>query len=304
MTAYDVICPLLPLGLVLANEPMCRHTSFKIGGPAEVFVTPCNSGQLADVWQACQKAGYSVTVLGGGNNVLVSDAGVRGVVITTGQMNEIKIDGVTITAGSGTKLCKLAEAACKAGLGGLEFAHGIPGTVGGAVYMNAGAYYHEIRDVCESVTVMLPCGEIVCYKKEALALGYRTSRFQNETAIILEASFRLEIKNPNEIRDKMDDLMVRRRSTQPLNKKSAGSTFKRPAVQDKYAARLIDESGLKGFTIGGAQVSDKHAGFVINTGSATAADVLALMDAVREKVHADSGIWLEPEVQMIGFEKS
>ena len=301
MTAFNTISSLMPTGRVLSNESMARHTSFKIGGPAEVFVTPQNTAQLAAVWQACQKAGYPVTVLGGGNNVLVSDAGIKGVVIVTSQMNEIKIEGSIITAGSGTKLCKLAETACNAGLSGLEFAHGIPGTVGGAVYMNAGAYNGEIRNVCESVTVLLPNGEVVCYKKDSLAFGYRTSRFQKEAAIITETSFNLTPKGSDEIKEKMDDLMARRRRTQPLNKKSAGSTFKRPAVPDKYAAKLIDESSLKGFTVGGAQVSTKHAGFVINTGSATAADVLALMEAVREKVYADSGIWLEPEVQMMGF---
>jgi len=301
MTAFNTISQILPPGLVLADEPMAPHTSFKIGGPAEVYVTPQNTLQLATVWEACLKAGYPITVLGGGNNVLVSDAGVKGVVISTGKMNDIYIIGSVVIAGSGTKLCKLADAACQAGLGGLEFAHGIPGTVGGAVYMNAGAYGFETKDVCKGVTVLLPGGETVCYEKDALKLGYRTSRFHNEAAIITEASFQLTPKSPDEIRNKMNELMTKRRSTQPINKKSAGSTFKRPNMPDKYAARLIDESGLKGFTIGGAQVSAKHAGFVINTGSATAADVLALMKAVREKVYADSGILLEPEVQMIGF---
>jgi len=301
MSAYNTIYPLLPEGLVLADELMSRHTSFKIGGPAEVYVTPKNTHQLATVWQACQKAGYPVTVLGGGCNVLVSDQGIKGVVIATGQMNEIKTQGTRIVAGSGTSLSKLAEAAYKAGLSGLEFASGIPGTVGGAIYMNAGAYEYEIKDICEAVTVLLPCGEVKTYKKEALALSYRTSRFQNETAIITEGEFNLTPKPSEEIRAKMIGLNTRRRSTQPLGDPSAGSTFKRPPIKDKYAARLIDEAGLKGFTIGGAQVSEKHAGFVINTGNATAADVLALMEAVKEKVYASSGIMLEPEVQMLGF---
>jgi len=300
MTIFNTLRPLLPEGLVLADEPMHRHTSFKIGGPAEVYVTPRDTTQLAKIWQACKER-YPVTVIGGGCNVLVSDKGIKGVVIATKSMNEIKIDGHTIKAGSGTRLSALADAACKAGLGGLEFIAGIPGTVGGAVFMNAGAYKHETKDVCESATALLPDGEIVCYKQDDLALGYRTSRFQNQTAIITEASFRLAPCDPEEIRAIVNDLNSRRRSTQPLCYPSAGSAFKRPSQLDTYAARLIDENGLKGFTVGGAQVSEKHAGFVINTGNATAADVLALLEAVRQKVHQASGIWLEPEIQMLGF---
>jgi len=281
---------------------MSKHTSFKIGGPAEIFVTPENTSQLSSVWKTCLEKNLQVTILGGGNNVLVSDDGIKGVVIVTEKMNRIEINKNEITAESGTKLHTLADAAQKASLSGLEFAHGIPGTVGGAVFMNAGAYNHEIKDICESVTTLLPSGEIISHEKQFLDFGYRKSRFQKESAIITEARFRLESKSPNEIKSYMDELMSKRRSTQPLDKKSAGSTFKRPSQPNYYAAKMIDECGLKGFTVGGAQVSTKHAGFVINTGSATAADVLALMDAIREKVHAATGILLEPEVQMLGFE--
>ncbi|MCL2361343.1 MAG: UDP-N-acetylmuramate dehydrogenase [Defluviitaleaceae bacterium] len=298
---FNDIRQLLPTSLVLANEPMAKHTSFKIGGPAEVFVTPKDTTQLAAIWKTCLEKGYPVTILGGGNNVLVSDDGIKGVVITTTRMNKIQINENEITAGSGTKLHILADTAKEIGLSGLEFAHGIPGTVGGAVFMNAGAYNHETKDVCEKVIAMLPNGEVITHAKESLAFGYRKSRFQKETAIITEAKFRLSPKSPDEIKAYMDHLMTKRRDTQPLDKKSAGSTFKRPNEPNRYAARMIDECGLKGFTIGGAQVSEKHAGFVINTGNATAADVLNLMATVKEKVHAATGIWLEPEMQMLGF---
>ena len=301
MTVYDAMRPLLPEGLVLANEPMSRHTSFKIGGPAEVYVTPENSQQLAEIWQACQLKGYPVTVLGDGCNVLVADEGIKGVVITTNRMNHIEADAPFLTAGSGTKMARLAETACKAGLKGLEFASGIPGTVGGGVFMNAGAYGHEMKDVCESVDVLLPDGNVLTYPRESLGLSYRTSRFQGEKCIITAVKFKLAPGNPEEIRAHMNDLNSRRRASQPLSYPSAGSAFKRPAQEGFYASRMVDECGLKGFTVGGAQVSEKHAGFIINTGNATAADVIGLMEAVREKVHKTYGIWLTPEVQMLGF---
>jgi len=299
--AFAVISALLTTEIVRENEPMSKHTSFKIGGPAEVFVTPHDTCQLKTVWKTCQENGYPITILGGGNNVLVSDNGIKGVVVVTHKMNKININEDIINVGSGTKLYALAETAQKAGLSGLEFAHGIPGTVGGAVYMNAGAYNQEVKDICESVTVMLPTGELVTHNKDNLDLGYRKSRFQKETAIIVEVQFLLKYEIQHNIKIKMDELMAKRRISQPLDKKSAGSTFKRPATPGYYASKMIDECGLKGFLIGGAQVSEKHAGFVINTGNATAADVLALMEAVQKRVHTATGIWLEPEVQMIGF---
>jgi len=280
---------------------MSRHTSFRIGGPAEVYVTPENTRQLHTVWQACRQAGIPVTVLGDGCNVLAADSGIKGVVVATALMNQVQVDAPFITAGSGTKLARLAETACKTGLAGLEFASGIPATVGGAVYMNAGAYKSEIKDVCESVEVLLPDGNIATYERGLLGFGYRTSRFQNEDEIITAARFKLTPGCPDEIRATMNDLNNRRRTTQPLDYPSAGSAFKRPAKEGYYAAKLIDDNGLKGFTIGGAQVSEKHAGFIINKGNAKASDVLALMKAVQEKVYKSSGIWLEPEVQMLGF---
>ncbi|MCL2570829.1 MAG: UDP-N-acetylmuramate dehydrogenase [Defluviitaleaceae bacterium] len=301
MTAFNVISPLLPEGLVLADEPMARHTSFGIGGPAEVYVTPRNSNEITKVWKACIEASFKVTVLGKGNNVLVSDDGIKGVVIVTTKMNNIHVDGNYITAGSGTNLRKLADAAYEASLGEMEFASGIPGTVGGAIYMNAGAYKHEIKDICESVTALYANGELVTHEKESLAFGYRKSRFQHEDAIITEAKFLLPSKNKDEIKAKMTNLNGLRRDSQPLDKHSAGSTFKRPKAEGMYAAKMIDDCGLKGFTIGGAQVSEKHAGFVVNIGNATAKDVLSLIEQIQDKVHQATHIWLEPEVQMIGF---
>jgi len=298
---YDIFKTLMPANLVLFNEPMRGHTSFKIGGAADVFVTPETPLQLTAVWKACLERGLPVIVLGGGNNVLVSDAGIRGVVIATGKMTEITVSGMSINAAAGATMGKLADTACKAGLSGLEFAHGIPGTVGGGVYMNAGAYRGEMKDVCTKVTALLPDGETVCYNKADLGLAYRTSRFHNEDAIILKAEFSLTPKPQEEIRATMDDLKTRRRDSQPIEERSAGSTFKRPKVEGMYAARMIEDCGLKGFTIGGAQVSTKHSGFVINIGNATAEDVLRLMDAVQEKIHAQTGIWLEPEVELLGF---
>ena len=297
----DAIHYLLPEGLVHANEPMSRHTSFKIGGPAEVYVTPENTKQIALVWQACLEANCPITILGDGCNVLVADEGIKGVVIATSRMNHIEVDIPYITAGSGTQLARLAEAACKAGLAGLEFASGIPGTVGGAVYMNAGAYNHDIEEICESVEALYPNGTVQTYQRGQLGFAYRISRFQKENAIITSARFKLTPGNPEDIRAKMADLNSRRRNSQPLDYPSAGSAFKRPDIEGVYAAKLIDDNGLKGFTIGGAQVSEKHAGFIINKGNATAADVQELIKAISEKIHSASGIWLEPEIQMIGF---
>jgi len=280
---------------------MASYTSFDIGGPAEVLVMPKNAIELTAVWNTCHLQGFPITILGGGNNVLVADRGIRGVVVVTKYMDEITVEGNKITAGCGVKLAKLAETACKAGLSGLEFAHGIPGTVGGAIVMNAGAYNGEMKDVCASVIAVSPKPDVAIYSREMLALGYRTSRFQAEPAVIVEACFELTPKDPSEIRTRMDELKTKRREKQPIDKRSAGSTFKRPQEEGVYAARLIDDCGLKGFTIGGAQVSEKHAGFVINTGTATAQDVLDIMKVIMEEVHAESGIWLEPEVQFLGF---
>jgi len=282
---------------ILENEPMAKYTSFKIGGNAEVLARPKTTDELAKIWQTCRQHDIPFTILGDGTNVLVSDEGIKGVVVLTNKMSSITIDGNKITATAGVRLAKLAEEACKAGLAGLEFASGIPGTVGGAVYMNAGAYGHDISNVCESVKIQTPA-EAVIQPVEQMQFGYRKSKVQQGNQLVLEATFKLTQGDPTKIREEMTSLNNRRRESQPLDYPSAGSTFKRP--EGYFAGKLIQDSGLKGFQIGGAQVSEKHAGFVINKGNATAKDVKDLIEAVRQKVHENFGVWLEPEIRMLG----
>lgn len=284
----------------LTKEPLSRHTSFRVGGPAEIFVRPYTKEEFAQTWQLCRRHNIPITILGDGTNVLVADAGLPGVVISTNKMNDIALEaGQRIRAQAGARLSKVAEAACKAGLAGFEFASGIPGTVGGAVYMNAGAYDHDIGEFCECVTLLTADGTMIKTCEE-MGFGYRQSFIQGADALVLEAVFKLTPGIEADIRTKMSDLNSRRRRSQPLDYPSAGSTFKRPAGH--YAGKLIQDSNLKGFTIGGAQVSEKHAGFVINTGKATARDIFDIIKAIREEVHANFGVWLEPEVKILGFE--
>jgi len=299
MTPIEAIKPLLhEPDNILENEPMSRHTSFKIGGNAQVLAQPTTTEELSSIWQTCRKHHIPLTILGDGTNVLVSDDGIDGVVVLTNKMTDIKIHpSGRITAAAGVRLAKLAEEACKAGLTGLAFASGIPGTVGGAIYMNAGAYGHDISDFCESVTIQTEAG-IVTESAKNMGFGYRKSNVQLADALVLEATFKLEPGDPETIRSEMKDLNNRRRISQPLDYPSAGSTFKRP--QGYFAGRLIEDSGLKGYSIGGAQVSPKHAGFIINTGHATAVDVKDLIEHVRQTVHENFGVWLEPEVRIIG----
>jgi len=313
---------------ILFEEPMARHTTFRVGGPAEAFARPKTTEELINIWNHCHGSDIPLIILGDGANVLVSDKGLRGVVVSTSKMNDIEIlENNRIKALAGARLSKVAEVACKAGLAGFEFASGIPGTVGGAVYMNAGAYDHDIAEVCESVTLLHPRHSLPCHCKEDFSptkrstgsqrmgstpdytvntlpsgemnFGYRQSLAQQGNMLILDAIFQLHPGNAQEIREKMTDLNNRRRTSQPLDFPSAGSTFKRPPGH--FAGKLIQDSGLKGFAIGGAQVSEKHAGFVINTGSATAQDIYDLIQTVREKVHENFGIWMEPEVKILGF---
>ena len=324
MTYIEYIKPLQQsLNLeILTDEPLAKHTSFRIGGPAEIFARPKTKEEFCSLWDVCLQHQIPITILGDGTNVLISDSGLKGVVVVTNKMNSITIGNAvrntrTLIALAGARLSKLAETACNAGLSGLEFASGIPGTVGGAVYMNAGAYGNEIKDVCAGVTMLLDNNLAQKYERtlfdpvfnlkkgyvklippSVLEFDYRKSIVQQGGMFILEAIFLLQKSNTQEIREKMNELNNRRRTTQPLDFPSAGSTFKRP--EGFFAGKLIQDSGLRGFSIGGAQVSEKHTGFIINKGGATANDVIALIRAVREKVHADSGIWLEPEVQMFG----
>ena len=278
---------------------MKNYTSFKVGGPAELFLSPEDAGQTAKLVRFCEKEEIPVFVLGKGSNLLVSDRGIRGAVIYTGKQCGISLtDENTVRAQSGASLAQLCTFALENSLSGLEFAYGIPGTVGGAVFMNAGAYGGEMKDVLTSVRVMTEEGEIMELPAEELGLGYRTSIIPEKRYIVLGAVISLTEGKKEEIKAQMDDLRQKRVSKQPLEYPSAGSTFKRP--EGYFAGKLIQDSGLKGFTVGGAQVSEKHSGFVINKGNATAADVMELIRQVTAKVKEDTGVTMEPEVKQIG----
>ena len=285
------------------GEPMCRHTSFQIGGPVAVMVFPENVEQMQEIFKIAAQFHISPMILGAGSNILAPDQGLDTVVIETRtNMNQAqRLEDGTITAQCGMTMARLATIAMEHGYTGLEFAHGIPGTVGGGVYMNAGAYGDEMQQVVTNVTAMDRKGHVLELPAEELRLSYRHSRFMEEDLVILSATVRLQKGEREEIRAKMAELMTRRRTSQPLEYPSAGSTFKRPV--GGYAAALIEASGLKGFRVGDAQVSEKHAGFVVNRGRATSHDVLELMKQVQEKVQADSGICLEPEVRILEVQK-
>ena len=287
---------------VLWDEPMKNHTSFKIGGPAAALCAPKDRQQLRELVGFVQREGVDSWYIGNGSNLLVSDKGLNGIAILldSGFDGEIEVDGTVLLAPAGKKLSAVCAAACAAGLTGLEFAYGIPGSVGGAVYMNAGAYGGEMKDRLLWVEYLAPTGEIVRLEQEQLSLSYRHSRFMEEGmqgSCIVRAAFGLQRGEKAAIQSEMDRILNQRRQKQPLEYPSAGSTFKRP--QGAYAAQLIDECGLKGFTVGGAQVSEKHAGFVINTGKATCADVLELTRQVRECVKEKTGYLLELEVRQL-----
>lgn len=287
---------------VLWDEPMKNHTSFKIGGPAAALCVPKDRRQLRELVGFVQREGVDSWYIGNGSNLLVSDEGLNGVAILldSGFDGEIEVDGTVLLAPAGKKLSAVCAAACAAGLTGLEFAYGIPGSVGGAVYMNAGAYGGEMKDRLLWVEYLAPTGEIVRLEQEQLSLSYRHSRFMEEGmegSCIVRAAFGLQRGEKAAIQSEMDRILNQRRQKQPLEYPSAGSTFKRP--QGAFAAQLIDKCGLKGFTVGGAQVSKKHAGFVINTGKATCADVLELTRQVRECVQEKTGYLLELEVRQL-----
>lgn len=283
---------------VRINEPMKRHTSFRAGGNAAWFAIPETVEELKAVLSACEKAGSPWYVIGNGSNLLVSDRGFAGVIISTERFDRLDVHGTGITAGAGVMLSRMANTAYKAGLTGLEFAAGIPGSVGGACVMNAGAYGSEMKNVLKRVTVLTPEGEVKVLPAEELELGYRTSVIPKQGLLVLEAEVSLAEGSMEEIRAMMDDLAFRRKDKQPLEFPSAGSTFKRP--EGYFAGKLIEDCGLKGFSVGGAQVSEKHAGFVINTGGATAADIYRLCKTVEKKVRDSFGVSLEMEVKLLG----
>ncbi len=279
-------------------EPMKKHTSFRIGGPAEVMAFPKNKEELSEIIKVSKLLDAQYRILGAGTNILAPDEGVKGIVICLKDCLEgmEKLPGDRVKIAAGISMARAAMFAASHSLSGLEFAHGIPGTVGGGVYMNAGAYGGEICQVCESVDVMDGDGNVRTYTGEEMSFSYRHSRLEDEGGIVLSATFALMPKPEAEIREKMQELMGKRRASQPLDKPSAGSAFKRPV--GGYAAALIDGAGLKGYRVGDAAISEKHAGFAVNLGEATAADVQELLRQVSDKVFENSGIRIEPEVRL------
>ena len=294
----DILLERMPGLSVLEGEPMSRHTTFRIGGPAEYFAQPASAEETALAIRTAQECGVPVLVVGNGSNLLVRDGGIPGLVVLLGErFSRIDVCGNTITAQAGATLARLASAAQKAGLSGLEFASGIPGTVGGGTAMNAGAYGGELSQVLSQADV-LEDGRILTLSASEMEMGYRSTRILKRGGIALQASFALQPDDPEEIAARMRDLNGRRREKQPLEYPSAGSTFKRP--EGYFAGALIEGAGLKGTRIGGAMVSEKHAGFLINTGNASAEDVLALIAHVQKTVREKYGVDLEPEVRIVG----
>ena len=284
---------------VKKDEPMKSHTTFRVGGPADYFLTPQTAEEVAKVIEACTQEKVPYYIVGNGSNLLVSDKGYEGVIIQIyKQMNQVKVEGAQIHAQAGALLSMIAKRALDAELTGFEFAAGIPGTLGGACVMNAGAYGGEMKDVLKSVTVLTGKGEVKTLAKEELELGYRTSVIAKKGYIVLEAVLELQKGEKEKIQAVMDDLKERRVTKQPLEYPSAGSTFKRP--EGHFAAKLIDDSGLRGLTLRGAQVSEKHCGFVVNLGNAKAKDILDLMYIVKSTVKSKYGITLEEEVKILG----
>lgn len=284
---------------IYVNEKMEKHTTFRIGGPADYFVMPSDVTDVKAVIELCEQEKVPYYVVGNGSNLLVGDKGFRGVIIQiASNMNQLQADGEVITAQAGCSLAQIAGKALDEELAGFEFAAGIPGTLGGAVRMNAGAYGGEIKDVLESAVVLTKEGKVMELSANEMEFGYRTSIIERTGWTILGGKIRLHKGKREEIKAVMDDLRERRVSKQPLEYPSAGSTFKRP--KGYFAGKLIQDAGLRGFRVGGACVSEKHSGFVINIDHATAADVVSLMEQVDEKVRAQFGVGLEPEVRRIG----
>ena len=305
---YDKLNNVIAKDSILIDEPMSRHTTFRVGGPADFFVTPKAKEEVRDVIRICKEAGMPCTqenvpyyIVGNGSNLLVSDAGYRGVIVQIyKEMNEVKVEGDLVKAQAGALLSGIAAKALGAELSGFEFASGIPGTIGGACVMNAGAYGGEMKDVLEFVTVLTGEGKIIELGRNELELGYRTSVIAKKGYIVLGAVLKLERGDGEKIKTYMDELKEKRVTKQPLEYPSAGSTFKRP--EGYFAGKLIEDAGLRGFQVGGAQVSEKHCGFVINRDHATAADIMELMRQVQIRVKENSGVDLEPEVKRLGDE--
>lgn len=292
------ICDFLPGIVHRFDEPMCEHTSFRIGGAAEVMAFPKDAGELAKLLEVSTLLDTKHAILGAGTNVLAPDEGMQGIVICLkdclGGMEQTGDTAIRVMAG--VTMTRAAVFAANLGLSGLEFAHGIPGTVGGGVYMNAGAYGGEICQVCKTVDVMETDGTIRRYSNQEMAFSYRHSVLEEKGGIVIAAEFELQKDSTARIRERMKELMAKRSASQPLDKPSAGSAFKRPV--GAYAAALIDQAGLKGYRVGDAAISQKHAGFAVNLGKATAADMKLLLQQVSDRVYEESGIRLEPEVRI------
>ena len=297
-SSYQQLSALLPAGCVRENVTLAPYTTMRTGGPAALFAEPRNAQQLAHVHQWAQEKGLSLLILGNGSNLLIADSGFDGLVIHLGRaLSEVSVFANTLTAQAGASLAAAARAAAQASLTGLEFAAGIPGSIGGAVCMNAGAYGGEIAQVIVSARVLTPEG-VRTVSKDELSLGYRSSAVMQNGWVVLEATFELAPGSPDEIKATMADLAARRREKQPLQYPSCGSFFKRPVGY--YAGALIEQAGLKGYRVGDAQVSEMHAGFVINRGHATSSEIYRLMQEVQRRVQAQFGVPLEPEVRLIG----
>ena len=295
---YEILQRISGPEQLLRDEPMSAHTTFRVGGPAELMFFPENAEQLCAAMDAARACGTDVLVMGNGSNMLVRDGGVRGLVIVLGErFSGICVEGETLTAQAGASMARVASAAQAASLTGLEFISGIPGTLGGGCAMNAGAYGGQLSDVLVDAQVLLG-GEVRTLSRKEMQMGYRTTLPLREGGVVLSARFQLKRGDGEAILAQMKELNARRRDKQPLNLPSAGSTFKRP--EGHFAGALIEQAGLKGLSIGGARVSEKHAGFIVNTGGATAADVLALIGRVQDEVERAFGVRLEPEVRIIG----
>ena len=283
---------------ILLNEPMSGHTTFRVGGPADAMFLPASAEEVVAALDAAKRFGVPALVIGNGSNLIVRDGGIRGLVVALGEaFSDVTLEETVVTAQAGAPLSRVASFAQANGLAGLEFASGIPGTLGGGCAMNAGAYGGQISDVLIDAQVLLN-GEVRTLTRDAMQMGYRSTLPLREGGVVLSARFGLKPDDPEAILSRMKDLNARRRDKQPLNFPSAGSVFKRP--EGHFAGAMIQEAGLKGRSVGGAQVSEKHAGFIVNAGGATAADVLALIGVVQDEVQARTGIRLETEVRILG----
>ena len=296
---FDYLSSLVREGSVKRDEPMRAHTTFKVGGPADYFIVPGNEKELSEVIAYLNKAGREYMVVGNGSNLLVGDHGYRGcIILLYDNFNKISVEGDRITAQAGALLSAIAHEALENSLTGFEFAAGIPGTAGGAVIMNAGAYGGEMADIVESAEVIADDGDKVTFSNEELKFGYRKSVLQVRPVAVASVSYKLKPGKKEEIQSRMEELARERRSKQPLEYPSAGSTFKRP--EGYFAGKLIMDAGLRGYRVGGAKVSEKHCGFVINYNNASASDIMDVINDVTERVNRHFSVRLEPEVRIVG----